>query len=102
MALAANMIERNAPHPVPLSKLALASLQLRVSAFAGECGWGEGTVLHALSVIQASLLQPYPLADAATLRCKLAKASLPGEGQDEGRFVQNLAHPRNICPAREV
>ncbi len=64
MALAATMIERNAPHPVPLPL-------------------GEGTVLHALSVIQASLL-PW------------------GEGQDEGRFVQNLAHPRNICPAREV
>ena len=29
-------------------------------------------------------LQPHPLADAATLRCKLAKASLRGEGQDEG------------------
>jgi hypothetical protein len=27
---------------------------------------------------------PYPLADTATLRCKLAKASLLGGGQGEG------------------
>ena len=31
------------PSPCPSSKLALASLQLRVSAFASECGRGEGT-----------------------------------------------------------
>ena len=53
------------PHPVPLPQ-------------------GEGTVLHARSAIQASLLHPHPLADADTLICKLAKASLRGEGQDEG------------------
>jgi len=33
-------------------------------------------------------LHPHPLADAATLRCKLAKASLRGEGWGEGRFAQ--------------
>ena len=32
-----------------------------------------------------SLLLPHPLTDADTLRRKLAKASLRGEGQDEGR-----------------
>jgi hypothetical protein len=32
------------------------------------------------------LSQPHPLADAATLRCKLAKASLLGERQSEGVF----------------
>src|SRR5271157_5426749 len=33
------------PHPVPLGKLALASLQLIASAFASECGWGRGNAL---------------------------------------------------------
>ena len=46
---------------------------------------GEGTLLHAPSAIQGSLLPPHPLADAVTLRGKLAEASLLGEGQDEGR-----------------
>ena len=55
-----------APHPVPLPM-------------------GEGTLLHAPSAIQGSLLPPHPLADAVTLRGKLAEASLLGEGQDEGR-----------------
>jgi len=45
---------------------------------------GEGTVLQAPSAIQASPLYLHPLADADTLRCKLAKASLLGEGQGEG------------------
>jgi len=34
--------------------------------------------------VQASLLLPHPLADAVILGCKLAKASLLGEGQVEG------------------
>ncbi len=54
---------------------------------------GEGTLLRPLRRIQASLLQPHPLADAATLRRKLAKASLRGEGQDEGRFARSLRRP---------
>ena len=36
--------------------------------------------------------QPHPLADAVTLSCKLAKASLPGEGQDEGMRPQKHQH----------
>ncbi len=36
-------------------------------------------------------LHPHPLADADTLRCKLAKASLRGEVQ--GRFAQFITHP---------
>ena len=50
---------RITPHPVPLPQ-------------------GEGTVLDAPSVILGSLLRPHPLADADTLRCKLAKASFAG------------------------
>ena len=50
---------------------------------------GEGTVLLAPSAIQGFLLHPHPLADADTLRCKLAKASLRGEGQDEGRDARD-------------
>ena len=50
---------------------------------------GEGTVELVLRIVQASLLQPHPLADAATLRRKLAKASLRGEGQDEGRNLRS-------------
>ena len=53
MALAANMIEGVTPHPVPLA------CELATQGVAGMRR-GEGTVLHALSVIQASLLQPYP------------------------------------------
>jgi hypothetical protein len=58
----------SAPHPVPLPM-------------------GEGTLELSLRTIQGSLLQLHPLADAATQRCKLAKASLRGEGQGEGRFA---------------
>ncbi len=58
------------PHPVPLPM-------------------GEGTPELALRIFRASLLQPHPLADAATLRRKLAKASLRGEGQDEGRNLRS-------------
>ncbi len=35
------LIEGTTPHPVLPSKLALASLQPRASAFASECGWGR-------------------------------------------------------------
>jgi hypothetical protein len=35
--------------------------------------WGKRSFSH-----------PHPLADAGTLSCKLAEASLLGEGQDEG------------------
>jgi hypothetical protein len=48
----------------------------------------QGTLLRAPSVIRGSLLLPHPLADAVTPGGKLAKASLPGEGQGEGRFLQ--------------
>ena len=47
-------------------------------------------MLHAPSAILGSPLHPHPLADADTLRCKLAKASLLGEGQGEGREVSIL------------
>jgi hypothetical protein len=36
---------------------------------------------------QRSFSHPHPLADADTLSCKLAKASLRGEGQDEGVLI---------------
>jgi hypothetical protein len=52
-------------------------------------------------------LQPHPLADAATLRCKLARASLRGEGWGEGRYrryVSAYARRRepmvSVCKAR--
>jgi hypothetical protein len=61
---------RISPHPVPLPM-------------------GEGTLEFPLRIFRASLLQPHPLADAATLRRKLAKASLRGEGQDEGRNLRS-------------
>ncbi len=64
------MFDAATPHPVPLPM-------------------GEGTVLHAPHAILPSLLNP--LADADILRGKLAKASLQGEGQDEGSKVQSRA-----------
>ena len=66
------MSDASAPHPVPLPM-------------------GEGTLELSPRVIQGSLLQPHPLADAATLRCKLAKASLRGEGQGEGSDARSKA-----------
>jgi hypothetical protein len=77
-ALKCTMFEDNSPHPVPLPM-------------------GEGTVLRAPRIIQGSPLHLHPLADADTLRRKLAKASLRGEGQGEGRvaqYNQQLNDPR--------
>ena len=45
---------------------------------------GEGTPEQRSERATTSPLRPHPLADADTLRRKLAKASLRGEGQDEG------------------
>ena len=48
-----------------------------------------------------SLSQPHPLADAATLRCKLAKASLLGEGWGEGVLRhRHMPHERRSRHAR--
>jgi hypothetical protein len=55
----------------------------RISPHPVPLPMGEGTLRHAPSAILASLL-PW------------------GEGQDEGRFAQNLARRRNINLAREV
>ncbi len=53
---------------------------------------------HTLSAIQASLLHPHPLAVADTLRCKLAKASLRGEGQGEGRDLHSCPRASHPVP----
>ena len=53
--------------------------------------WGEGT--PKLSAAD-SLSQLHPLADAATPECKLAEASLMGEGWGEGVFVP--LSPRDV------
>ena len=68
--------KRNTPHPVPLPS-------------------GEGMVLQAPRHVQASLLPPHPLADAVTPSGKLAKASLLGEGQDEGSCA--LSQCASVC-----
>ena len=49
---------------------------------------GEGDPVAAVE--KAFPLRPHPLADADTLRRKLAKASLRGEGQGEGRDASDL------------
>ena len=59
------LTEGISPHPVPLPM-------------------GEGTPELRSAGAAPSLLHPHPLADADTLRGKLAGASLRGEGQDEG------------------
>ncbi len=60
---------------------------------------GEWTPELPAAEILASPLHPHPLADADTLRCKLAKASLRGEGQGEGRELRVCAHrlPNTTC-----
>ena len=86
-----------APHPAPLpSKLALASLPFECPHPQADAD-GRG---DALATGTAELpLQPHPLADAATLRCRLAKASLRGEGWGEGRFPQFIAPSRGPSSA---
>ena len=66
--------------PACLGKLAFWSFRIRK-----RMRMGEGVRLCPLR--GRPLSQPYPLADAATLRRKLAKASLLGEGQGEGVFA---------------
>ena len=51
-------------------------------------------------LIQASLPRPHPLADADTLSCKLAKASLRGEGGGEGQIPS--VHRAMRCPHSPV
>ena len=72
------MTKRDAPHPVPLPV-------------------GEGTAFRGRSLLP---LPPHPLADAGTQSCKLAKASLLGEGWGEGRTAL-FAHrsPRRVTGA---
>jgi len=60
---------------------------------------GEGALFQAHNLViklggcgNVPSPQPHPLADAVTLSCKLAKASLPGEGQDEGELPQKHKH----------
>ncbi len=55
---------------------------------------------------QRPFSQPHPLADAATLKCKLAKESLRGEGQDEGELFKLVAerlccHPHPAIERRK-
>jgi len=62
--------ETPSPQPSPRGERELA---------AALCQRGEG-------ISGRSFSQPHPLADSATPSCKLALASLLGEGQDEGVF----------------
>ena len=63
LAAAGVMNERISPHPVPLPV-------------------GEGTLEFPPQIVQGSPLRLHPLADADTLRCKLTKAGLRGEGRE--------------------
>ena len=61
----------------------------RFAATLSRKGRGESPVTPGTPVQQARPApspHPHPLADAGTLSCKLAKASLPGEGRGEGDF----------------
>jgi hypothetical protein len=55
---------------------------------------------NAPSAILASLLHPHPLADMPG--CKLAKASLLGEGQDEGSELGSMRPHARHHPALYV
>jgi hypothetical protein len=66
--------ERITPHPVLLPM-------------------GEGTPELSSERATPSPLRLHPLADADTLRCKLAKASLRGEGQGEGSDASSPRQP---------
>ncbi len=95
------MNEARAPHPVPLSKLAMASLQRGVSAFASECGWGEGTVWHAPSVIQASVLHLHPLADADRKMASLPRRTCwEKDRMRSGTFIQRAPGVKRACAWR--
>ena len=60
-----------------------------MTAFRKRTRLGEGAGRDRCSAVPSP--QPHPLADAVTLNCKLAKASLPGEGQDEGNHSFKVA-----------
>ena len=79
LAAAGAMNEGISPHPVLLPM-------------------GEGTPELPAAEILASPLHPHPLADADTLRCKLALASLRGEGQGEGRELRSLLDTDTHAP----
>ncbi len=66
------------------SKLALASLQLGVTASASGCGWERGRPLCTQRMKWRPFSLSRLLANAIALSCKHAKACLRGEGQDEG------------------
>ncbi len=74
------------PHPILLSKPGLPDLQLKISAFASECGWGEGTPEQGTERDATS-----PLPSASASGCGHSQvASSPrragaGEGQGEGQ-----------------
>ncbi len=49
----------------------------------------KGPLNYPQRMFERPLSQPHPLADAETLSCKLAKASLLGERQSEGVFCRS-------------
>ena len=63
-------IEGATPHPVLLSKTGLPGLQLKMSAFASECGWGEGTPEWG-----DSRAAPSPLPSASASGCGHSKVA---------------------------
>ena len=96
-------------HDVPLTGLHNALSRGRRFCGGGGMNWANlpspppsphGRGSSAVPVVKAFPLQPHPLADAATKRCKLAKASLRGEGQGEGSDASSFRYPRTAACAR--
>ena len=84
-------------HPSPGRFAATLSLQARLGELASYCGqirkriWQGRGYLPAQRARPAPSPHPHPLADADIWSCKLAKASLPGEGWGEGAFAEALS-----------
>jgi hypothetical protein len=57
---------------------------------------GEGTPEYGSERAAPFPLHLHPLADADTLRCKLARASLRGEGQAEGSDARSAHRPLQL------
>ncbi len=95
-----SLIRQNRPE---LDHLPLVNVPAPDFKDAFQEGWAKAVTRMVETLVEAPAQQrpsshPHPLADAESLKCKLAEASLRGEGQDEGGLAANSTLEKTPSP----